>query len=163
MITKQLPSSLFQDCSTKGMEATELLRQHWWFGDSCSHTADCHRSIGPLHSVQHSKEGHDGQRVPQTCQQWQVRKKTQTGSSTTLWPGVKSLHPVEMLTYEVLMCSEGYAVHVMMTLRSWKGSTGRTWLLTLPYMEQMLMGLCMTLWVLNPFWVVAHQNPLAKI
>lgn len=35
----------------------------------------------------------------------------------------------------------------MMTLRSWKGSTGRMWHLTLPYMGRMLMERYMTLWV----------------
>lgn len=40
----------------------------------------------------------------------------------------------------------------MMTLRSWKGSTGRMWRLTLPYMGQMLMELYMTLWV-DTSWV----------
>lgn len=41
----------------------------------------------------------------------------------------------------------------MMTLRSWKGSTGRTWHLTLPFMGQMLMERYMTLWVFTAcFW-----------
>lgn len=158
MIAKQLSSSLFQDCPTKGMEAPELLRQHRWFGDSCSHTADRHRPVGPFYSVQHSKEGHDRQGVPQTCQQWQVRNKRQIACSTILWPHVRSVHTVEMLDDELLMCSVGYAVHVMTTLRNWKGSTGRTWLSTLQYTGRMLTGLCMTLWVLNPLGVVAHQK-----
>lgn len=145
MITKQLSPSLFQDCPTKRMEAPELLRQHWRFGDSCSHTADCHRPVGPFYSVQHSKEGHDSQGVPQACQQWQVKSQRQIGFSMTLWQHVRSVHTVVMLNDELLMCFEGCAVHVMTTLRNWKGSTGRTWLSTLPYMGQMLTGLCMTL------------------
>lgn len=158
MITKELSSSLFQDCPTKGMEAPELLRQHWRLGDSCSHTADRHRPVRPFYSVQHSKEGHDSQGVPQACQQWQVRNKKQIGSFMTLWPHVRSVRTVQMLNDELLMCSEGYAVLVMMTLRNWKGSTGRTWLSTLQYMGRMLTGLCTTPWVLKPLGVFAHQS-----
>lgn len=65
--------SLLLDCPTKGLEASKLIWQHRWLGDPCSYSADCDGPVRPLHAVQHSKEGHDGQRVPQACQQWQVR------------------------------------------------------------------------------------------
>lgn len=65
--------SLLLDCPTEGMEASKLIWQHRWLGDPGSYTADCDRPVRPLHAVQHPKEGHDGQRVPQACQQWQVR------------------------------------------------------------------------------------------
>lgn len=138
------------------MEAPKLLRQHWWFGDSCSDTADRNGPVRALHSVQHSKEGHDGRGVPKACQQWQVRNERQIGSSAVAMLHLCTLSKCKIT--ELLMCSEGYAVHVMTTLRSWKGNTGRMWHLTLPYMGRMLTGLCMTLWVLNLLGVVAHQN-----
>lgn len=51
------------------------------------------------------------------------------------------------------MCFIGSVVHITMTLRSWKGSTGRMWHLTRPFMGRMLMERYMTLWVFTAcFW-----------
>lgn len=55
-----------------GLEATEVLWNHWGHGDSSTHYAGCDWTVWSLYSVQYPEEIHDCGRIPKTCQQQEV-------------------------------------------------------------------------------------------
>nr|XP_054105373.1 lysine-specific demethylase 4B isoform X2 [Callithrix jacchus] len=57
----------------EGVEASADVRRHRRRGDPRPHPAGGDGPVGPLHTVQHPEEGHDGGRVPPPGQQREVR------------------------------------------------------------------------------------------
>lgn len=151
-----LSNVFFQDRPTKGVEASALLWWHRWLGDTCAHSAGCDRRVRPFHSVQHTEESHDGERVSQGCQQQQVRRAKLKGIED-LFISVAA-NPCTVLGIKNWFT--GTVVHIMITLRSWKGSTGRMWPLTPLYTGQMLMERCMIQWV-DTVWPGMHAGNIS--